>query len=322
MLGDDRIKPSMELIRAEQHTLPRARDSVISIGNYDGVHAGHRELIRILKDEARAFSAPATVMMFEPYPQNYFRPDNPPTRLTTFREKLKLLQESSVDRVICLRFNQELAETKADEFIERCLVERLDVRHLVVGEDFRFGRGRTGSVELLQELALAHGFGVTGVNTVRIDGERVSSSRIRELLRDGNLDRARVLLGRRFSISGHVVYGDQRGRTWGFPTANIYPRYDHVPLRGVFAVLVTGVGGRTLTGIANLGHRPTVLGGKLLLEGYCFDFDQNIYGQRIQVEFCRWIRNEQKFNGLQALQTQIHKDVDQARHWFRDHFAE
>jgi riboflavin kinase/FMN adenylyltransferase len=238
------------------------------------------------------------------------------------REKLTLLQDSGVDLVICLRFNQELAETKADEFIERCLVERLDVRHLVVGEDFRFGKGRTGSVELLQDLALAHGFGVTGVNTVRIDGERVSSSRIRELLRNGNLNRARALLGRRFSISGHVAYGDQRGRTWGFPTANIYPRYDHVPLRGVFAVLVTGVGSRTLNGIANLGHRPTVAGGKFLLEVHCFDFDENIYGQRIQVEFCRWIRNEQKFNGPEALQTQIRKDVDQARRWFRDHFAE
>ena len=312
----------MELIRAEQRVLPRARGSVISIGNYDGVHVGHRELIRALKDQARAFSAPATVMTFEPYPQKYFRPDDPPTRLTTFREKLELLQDSGVDRVICLRFNQDLAETKADEFIERCLVERLDVRHLVVGKDFRFGRGRKGSVELLRELAPAHGFGVTGVNTIRIDGERVSSSRIRELLRNGDLNRARALLGRRFSISGHVAYGDQRGRTWGFPTANIYPRYDHVPLRGVFAVLVAGVGGRVLNGIANLGHRPTVSGDKFLLEVHCFDFDQDIYGQRIQVEFCRWIRNERKFNGPAALQTQIRKDVDQARHWFRDHFAE
>jgi riboflavin kinase/FMN adenylyltransferase len=322
MLGDDRIKPPMELIRADKHALPRAKASVISIGNYDGVHAGHRELIRILKDQARAFSVPATVMTFEPYPQNYFQPDNPPTRLTTFREKLKLLQESSVDRVICLRFNQELAETKADEFIERCLVERLNVRHLVVGEDFHFGRGRTGSVGLLHELALAHGFGVTGVKTVRIDGERVSSSRIRELLIDGNLDRACVLLGRRFSMSGHVAYGDQRGRTLGFPTANIYPRYEQVPLRGVFAVLVTGVGGRTFNGIANLGHRPTVSGDKFLLEVHCFDFDKNIYGQRIQVEFCHWIRNEKKFTGPKALQAQIQKDVDQVRHWFRDHFAE
>ena len=302
----------MELIRAEQRALPRVRGSVISIGNYDGVHAGHCELIRTLKDQARAFSAPATVMTFEPYPQKYFRPDDPPTRLTTFREKLKLLQDSGVDRVICLRFNQDLAETEADEFIERCLVERLDVRHLVVGEDFRFGRGRTGSVELLREFALAHGFGVNGVNTVRIDGERVSSSRIRELLRNGNLNRARALLGRRFSISGHVAYGDQRGRTWGFPTANIYPRYVYVPLRGVFAVLVTGVGGRVLNGIANLGHRPTVSGDKFLLEVHCFDFDKNIYGQRIQVEFCRWIRNERKFNGPAALQTQIRKDVDQS----------
>ena len=226
-----------------------------------------------------------------------------------------------MERVICLQFNQELAETEADEFIECCLVKRLDVRHLVVGEDFRFGRGRTGSVELLRELALAHGFRVTGVNTVRVDGERVSSSRIRELLRNGNLNRARALLGRRFSISGHVAYGDQRGRTWGYPTANIYPRYDHVPLRGVFAVLVTGVGGRTLNGIANLGYRPTVSGDKFLLEVHCFDFDQKIYGQRIQVEFCHWIRNERKFNGPEALQTQIRQDVEQVRHWFRDDFA-
>ena len=311
----------MELIRGEQRGLPFAKGSVISIGNYDGVHAGHRELIRILKDQARAFSAPATIMTFEPYPQKYFRPDDPPTRLTTFREKVELLQASGVDRVICLRFNQELAETKADDFIDRCLIEKLDVRHLVVGENFRFGRDRTGSVDLLRELALVHGFGVTGVSTVRIDGERVSSTRIRELLRKGNLNRACLLLGRRFSISGHVAYGDQRGRTWGFPTANIYPRYDCVPLRGVFAVLVTGVEGRILNGIANLGYRPTVSGDKFLLEVHCFNFDQNIYGQRIQVEFCCWLRDEQKFNGPEALQTQIRKDVDQARHWFRDYFA-
>jgi riboflavin kinase/FMN adenylyltransferase len=308
----------MKLIRSEQRLLPLARGSVISIGNYDGVHTGHHELIRTLKDQARVFSAPATVMIFEPYPQKYFRPHDPPTRLTTFREKVKLLKDSGVDCVICLRFNQELAETKADDFVEHCLVERLDVRHLVVGEGFRFGRDRTGSVELLRKLAVAHGFGVTGVSTVRIDGERVSSTRIRELLRNGNLNRARALLGRRFSISGHVAYGDQRGRTWGFPTANIYPRYDHVPLQGVFAVLVTGVDGRTLSGIANLGHRPTVSGDKFLLEVHCFDFDQNIYGKKIHVEFCCWIRNERKFNGPNALQTQIRKDVDQARHWFRD----
>ena len=149
----------MELIRGEQRVLPFARGSVISIGNYDGVHAGHRELIRILKDQARAFSAPATIMTFEPYPQKYFRPDDPPTRLTTFREKMELLQGCGVDRVICLQFNQELAETRADDFINRCLVEKLDVRHLVVGENFRFGRDRTGSVDLLRELALVHGFG-------------------------------------------------------------------------------------------------------------------------------------------------------------------
>ena len=312
----------MELIRGDQRVLPLARRSVISIGNYDGVHAGHRELIRRLKDQARAFSAPATVMTFEPYPQEYFRPNEPPTRLTTFREKMKLLQDSGVDRVICLRFNQELAETKADDFVDHCLVERLDIRHLVVGEDFRFGRDRTGSVKLLRKLALTHGFGVTGVNTVDIDSERVSSSRIRELLRNGNLNRARALLGRRFSISGHVAYGDQRGRTWGFPTANIYLRYDHVPLLGVFAVRVAGVGDRTLNGIANLGNRPTVSGDKFLLEVHCFDFDQNIYGRRIHVDFCCWIRNERKFNGLDALQTQIRMDVDQARNWFQDHLDE
>jgi riboflavin kinase/FMN adenylyltransferase len=311
----------MELIRGEQRALPLTRGSVISIGNYDGVHTGHRELIRRLKIQAGTFSSPSTVMTFEPYPQKYFRPDDPPTRLTTFQEKLRLLKHAGVDRVICLRFNQDLAETKADEFVGRCLVERLDVRHLVVGEDFHFGQGRTGSVELLRKLALDYGFGVTGVNTVQIDGERVSSSRIRELLRNGNLNRARTLLGRRFSISGHVAYGDRRGRTWGFPTANIYPRYEHVPLRGVYAVLVKGIGDRTLNGIANLGHRPTIAGNKFLLEVYCFDFDQDIYGERINVEFCHWVRNERKFSGLDALQNQIRKDAEQARIWFRDYFT-
>jgi riboflavin kinase/FMN adenylyltransferase len=260
-------------------------------------------------------------MMFEPYPQEYFRPDEHAARLTTFREKMKLLQASGVDRVICLRFNRGLAETKAGDFVEHCLVERLDIRHLVVGENFRFGKDRIGSVDLLQELGLAYSFNVTGVNTVRIGGERVSSSRIRQLLGENNLNKARALLGRRFSITGHVAYGDQRGKTWGFPTANIFLRDDNVPLRGVFSVLVTGIGSQAFNGVANLGYRPTVSGNRFMLEVHCFDFDQNIYGHRIKVEFCSWIREERKFSGLEALQIQIRKDADQARDWFLNHFT-
>jgi riboflavin kinase/FMN adenylyltransferase len=312
----------MELIRGEQYVPPLTGGSVISIGNYDGVHIGHRKLIDTLKDRARAFSVPATVMTFEPYPQEYFRPNDPPTRLTTFREKLELFQNCGVERVVCLRFNQELAETKADDFVKRCLVEKHNIQHLVVGEDFRFGKARTGSVELLRSLAAHHGFGLTEVNTVRIDDERISSSQIRKLLGNGDLARARQLLGRRFSISGHVAYGDQRGRTWGFATANIYPRYDHVPLRGVFAVLVKGIGDRILNGIANLGTRPTISGDKFLLEVHFFDYDKSIYGRRIQVEFCKWIRNEQKFDGPEALRAQIGKDVNQVRDWFLTHVSE
>ena len=312
----------MRIIRGEEKVSRLSGGSIISIGNYDGVHLGHAALIDELKKRATEASAESTVVTFEPYPEEFFKPNNPSPRLTTFREKAELFRSKGVDRVVCLRFDERLAETTAEEFIERYLLGRYGIQHLVVGKDFRFGKARKGSIELLKKIAPIHQVGISVVSEVRIDGERVSSSRIRELLRKGNLAQAANLLGRRYSISGHDCYGDKRGRVWGFPTANICLRYDHVPVRGVFAVLVRGIGNQVLKGIANIGNRPTISGDKFLLETHCFNFDGNIYGRRIYVEFCHWIRNEKKFDKLEDLRKQITKDIRRAEDWFRDNLSE
>lgn len=307
----------MELIRGCLNLAPRHRGCVATIGNFDGVHRGHQAVLAQVAEKATKRGLPAVVITFEPQPQEYFAPAATPPRLTRFREKMLALDGLPVDRVLCLRFGPALAELSADAFIRRILVDGLDLRYLVVGDDFRFGRGRTGDFQLLSEAGREHGFSVAHTESFLLDGVRVSSTRIREALSCGNLSLAERLLGRPFRISGRVAHGDKRGRTIGFPTANILLKRKVSPVQGVYAVHFHGVADEPATGVANVGTRPTVDGGtRVLLEVHLFDFARDIYGAHVQVDFLAKLRDEQRFASLDALKAQIWADANQARDFF------
>ena len=291
---------------------------VVAIGNFDGFHLGHQQLIKTLKVRSEEFSLKSTVVTFEPHPQTYFQPEVRLSRLSSVREKLELLRDYGVERVIALRFNEQLASLSAEDFVRKYLVESLSVSHVVVGYDFGFGAGRSGTAEDLQALGDTYGFGVSRVAAVSIDGEKIGSTRVREALKSGDLELAARLLGRPYAISGRVLYGDQRGRTWGFPTANLLVERHNPPLRGVFAVEVGGVEEGLLPGVANLGFRPTVGGDRLLLEVHLINFSGTFYGDRVRVIFRKRIRAETKFDSFDALKEQIHKDTQAAAAWLTE----
>lgn len=306
----------MQLIRG-QHNFSRApQPCVATIGNFDGLHRGHQAVLQQVADTAKQLSLPLTVISFEPLPREYFKPDSAPTRLMAFRDKFLALNQLGVDRWVLLNFNAELAALSAAEFVQRILLEGLNVRHLVVGDDFRFGRGREGDFALLERLGDDHGFTVAATETLREDAERVSSTRVRDALKQGDMALAEKLLGRAYSMSGRVAHGDKRGRTIGFPTANIRIKHQRTPLRGVFAVRVHGITETPLQGVANLGRRPTVNGIDERLEVHVFDFDGDVYGKHLKVELLQRLRDEQKFNGLDELVAQIQCDAQTARNFF------
>ncbi len=308
----------MELIRGLHNLRPEHRACVATIGNFDGVHLGHQEIFRSLRRQAEGSSLPITAIIFEPQPNEYFVPDRAPPRLTRLREKLEALRAYDVERVLCLRFCNALAGMSPEDFVRRILVEGVGVRHLAVGDDFRFGADRQGDYEFLVHAGARDGFTVHGTGTVLRDGERVSSTRIRRALADGDLDLAERLLGRRYSMHGRVVIGDQRGRELGFPTANVDLHREASPVRGVFAVSVKGLGARMYSGVANLGHRPTLGGQRDQLEVHIFDFADSIYGEYVEIEFRTRIRDEQHFESLEALKAQISGDAHAARRWFAE----
>ena len=291
---------------------------VVAIGNFDGFHLGHQQLIKTLKVRSEELSLKSTVVTFEPHPQTYFQPDVRLSRLSSVREKLELLRDYGVERVIALRFNEQLASLSAEDFVRKYLVESLSASHVVVGYDFGFGVGRSGTAEDLQALGDTYGFGVSRVAAVSIDGEKIGSTRVREALKSGDLELAARLRGRPYAISGRVLHGDQRGRTWGFPTANLLVERHNPPLRGVFAVEVGGVEEGLLPGVANLGFRPTVGGDRLLLEVHLINFSGTFYGDRVRVIFRKRIRAETKFESFDALKDQIHKDTLAAAAWLTE----
>ena len=260
------------------------------------------------------------MLTFDPHPHEYFSPQTAPPRLSSFRDKLLYLEQAGVQKVVCLRFDRSFSQTSARDFIQDYLVKGLRARFVVVGDDFRFGRDRKGDLALLQDAGQQVGFGVASVGTFVIDGHRVSSSRIRRVIEEGDFMLAERLLGRAYGISGHVGHGDRRGRTWGFPTANISLRQNNVPVRGVYAVTVKRSRCKTIHGVANIGFRPTVGGEKLLLEVHLLDFQQDIYGERLLVEFRRRIREEVRFDSFDALKAQISEDVDEARRWLLEKY--
>ena len=307
----------MEFIRGLQNLKPVHRGCVATIGNFDGVHTGHQAVIRQTIEKARAMDLPAMVITFEPQPREYFRPETSPPRLTKLREKLNALQDLGVDRVLCLRFNDYLSSLSADDFVKQVLVDGLAIKHLIVGDDFRFGQGRAGDFEFLVEAGRQYGYEVESTASHIIDELRVSSTRIRQALMAGNLDMVRLLLGRPYCMCGHVSHGDKRGREIGFPTANIYLHRHQTPVKGVYAVRMLGLGDDPVNGVANIGTRPTVDDGtRILLEVHLFDFDRDIYGAHVDVCFVEKLRDEQRFESFDALKAQIGRDIEKAHQLF------
>ena len=292
-------------------------DTVLTLGNFDGVHLGHRALLAQLMASAKQNNLMPTALTFEPHPREFFAPENAPTRLSTLREKLELIAEEGVTQTYVGRFNARFAALSAEEFIEKILVDHLRVKHLIIGDDFRFGAGRRGNFAMLHEAGIHFGFKIDAMNSVLLEGERVSSSAVRAALADGKMERAAQLLGRPYSIDGRVIYGNQVGRQLGFATANIRIKHDKPPLLGVFAVEVRGVDGLTLKGVANLGFRPSLnKATQPLLEVHLFNFAREIYNTHLNVRFLHKLRDEMKFPDFNALKAQIAMDVAEGKAYF------
>jgi riboflavin kinase/FMN adenylyltransferase len=284
----------------------------VAIGVFDGVHLGHQAIVTEARRRALADGLRTIVFTFEPTPKEFFSPASAPPRLTRFRERLEQVQALGVGEMLCPRFGLVRASTPA-EFAEAWLADGIGARHVVVGEDFRFGAARAGTVGDLRVYGRRLGFDVTVLPPVYARGERVSSTAIRTALTAGDLDAARAMLGRDYSISGRVVRGLGLGRKLGFPTANVNLKRLQAPVDGIFAARVTGLGGEVMPGVASVGTRPTIGGGRALLEVMLFDFDADIYGRYITVHFVKRLRAEQHFADIAAMQAQMHTDVAAAR---------
>jgi riboflavin kinase/FMN adenylyltransferase len=312
------LNPVLELVRGLYNIQPHQRGCAATIGNFDGIHVGHAALIDAVATQARKLQTRACVISFEPLPMEYFAtPENVPPRLTWLREKWHALGDQRADQLLLLRFNRQLATTTPADFIQQVLVDGLAVRYLLVGDDFRFGLRREGDINLLREAGQKHNFTVEQADTIEHTGERVSSTRIRTLLKAGDLSSAAALLGRPYALQGHVVHGAKLGRTIGFPTANLAMEGKNPPLRGVFAVRATVDDEQNpINGIANLGEKPTVDGRRLSLEIHLLDFNSDLYGKRLRVSFHHKVRDEMKFDSIDALKRAIADDEAKARDWF------
>ena len=311
----------MQFFRALHNIKPYSQGCVLTIGNFDGVHLGHQRILTRLKDYGQSLKLPTVVMVFEPQPKEFFDLATAPARLSTLAEKAQLLEKNGVDALACMAFNQRFRSLSAQQFVEQVLVEGLNVKALIVGDDFRFGCDRSGDFAFLQQAGEQYGFTVQDTHTVANDGERISSTLIRDALAAGQLDIAAQLLGQPYAINGRVAHGQKLGRTLGVPTANVILKRNKTPLAGVFAVTVTThTQSQTLThsGVANIGMRPTVGGVKPILEAHLFDFSGDLYGQRISVRFEQKIRDEQRFNGLDELKAAIHQDIQLAKAYFKE----
>ncbi|HEX6929724.1 MAG TPA: bifunctional riboflavin kinase/FAD synthetase [Gammaproteobacteria bacterium] len=303
----------MEIIRDRSKLEARHGSSAVTIGNFDGVHVGHQAILSELRKQALMRGVPPVVVTFEPTPQEYFAPETAPARLTGFREKYEMLDYHGMARMLVLRFDAGLAALSADRFIREILVDGLGVEYLVIGDDFRFGKGRAGDFALLVAAGGKYGFEVAATPTQTVNGERVSSTRVRQALANGDLALARELLGRMYRMSGKVTRGDRIGRQLGFPTANLRRPYGKLPVNGIFLVRVYGIDGEPLYGVASAGTRPAVNGKRDQVEVYLFDFDRDIYGRHIEIEFLEKLREEEMFPDLDSLREQIRLDVNEGR---------
>lgn len=290
---------------------------VLTIGNFDGVHLGHHRVISSLVEKANEIGCISAVMVFEPQPQELFSPETAPARLTRLRDKYVLLKKLGVQRLICVNFNHKFASHTAEDFVEKLLVKKLGLKHLIIGDDFHFGKNRTGNFKMLCKAGDKFGFAVSDTASCKLADCRISSTEIRQALGRDDLDSVKKMLGRPYSIMGRVFHGDKRGRQLGFPTANILLKRRVSPVSGVYVVeAVTDSG--TFHGVANIGARPTVAGIRQQLEVHIFDFNADLYGQSIEVVMLKKLRNEIKFDSLAALTAQINDDCVQAREYLQN----
>ena len=308
----------MRVIRGLHNIQASHRGCVATIGNFDGVHRGHQAILQQCREHAARLGVPLTVVVFEPQPREFFAGEQAPPRLTRLREKVRLLRGHGVDQVLCLPFNDALRSLTGREFIDQVLLEGLGIKHLVVGDDFRFGCDRRGDFTLLKTAGREDGFGVEHTRSFDVDGERVSSTRVRTLLASGNFIGAARLLGRVYSLGGRVVRDQQLGRTIGAPTANLPLLSQPLTLRGVFAVVAELENGARYPGVANVGFRPTVGAKRPTLEVHLFDFSGDLYGQRMTAYPCARLRGEVKFDDFAALKAQIARDQARAKHYLAD----
>jgi riboflavin kinase / FMN adenylyltransferase len=302
----------MELIRGLLNLHQRERGCAVTIGTYDGVHLGHQALLRRLKEHATQLALPTVVLTFEPTPREYLAPDAPPARLTSLRERWRILEGMDLDALLLLRFGERLRNLSGEAFAG-LLARDIGARTVVVGHDFRFGCNGEATAPMLADAGKRLGFVVDVVPPVTLDGARVSSSGVREALKRSDFTLAERWLGRPYSMRGRVVHGQRLGRDLGFPTANLRIERRRTPLQGIFAVRVHGVETTPLRGVASLGTRPTVGGIQTLLEVHVFDFSADLYGREIEVEFVAKLRDEENYPTLDALVAQIHRDVAEAR---------
>jgi riboflavin kinase/FMN adenylyltransferase len=306
-------KRVMQLVRGLHNLRPQHRGCVATIGNFDGVHRGHQAILVRLRERAVELGVPSCVVIFEPQPREYFAPESAPARLARLRDKLELLAAEGVDQVLCLAFNQRLSKLSAAEFVDTILVDGLGVKHLEVGDDFRFGCDRLGDFDFLTQVGSANGFTVEAARTVEMQGVRVSSTQVRKALAVADFKLAEALLGRPFQITGRVLHGQKLARQLGWPTANVQLKRRRVPFTGVYLVSVE-IDGKQWPGVANIGVRPTVAGdGKAHLEVHLLDFAGNLYDRRLTVAFHHKLRDEQRFASLEALKSAIDADVAAAR---------
>ncbi len=303
----------MILIRGIHNLKPEHRGCVLTIGNYDGIHLGHQAVLARLRERAEALGVASMVMTFEPTPMEYFALEQAPARLSSLRETVEDIAAQNIDRLLCVQFNQRFASLSPRKFVDDLLVQRLKVSEILVGEDFRFGKERAGDVRMLREQGRRNGFNVAPMPTVEVAGERVSSTRVRDALAQGDLKTAQSLLGRPYHVSGRVIRGAQLGRTLNVPTANIKLRRKSATRYGVYAVEAELADGRRFPAAANLGVRPTVNGKQCLLEVHLLDFREDLYGQHLNVYFYHYLRPEARFENIDALREQMLLDIEQTR---------
>ena len=298
---------------------PDKQPVALTIGNFDGVHLGHRALLNELRAAAQLRSLPVVVMVFEPHPREFFTPQQAPARLTSLREKLELFADMGIDRVHVCRFNLSFAQMSAADFAS-ALHEKLAAKFVLIGDDFRFGSKRSGDFSLMKSVGAQCGFDVQAMHSVQQEGVRISSTAVRAALAQGNMFLAQSYLGRPYSISGRVERGDGLGKNIGFPTANIQLKHNRPPLSGIFVVRVQGDGLPSAQGVASLGVRPTVkTDGKPVLEVHLFNFSRDIYNKHLRVDFLHKLRDEEKYPDMETLTRQIALDVENAKQWFKQH---